>query len=156
MWTDDSDPMLPALEEWVDLDLEVILDSGACDHVMDAEDAPGYAVTESAGSRRGQVFIVGDGHKIPNEGQVKLNMETLGTEGKAVPVQTTFQVAEIKQPLMSVGKICDHGYSCVFTRDGAQVLDDKQRRVCEFKRQNGMYVGHMKLKPPEPFQRPAP
>ena len=40
--------------EWVDLEIEVALDSGCCDHVMDVEnDSPGYVVVESASSRRG-------------------------------------------------------------------------------------------------------
>jgi hypothetical protein len=153
--TDDGDPVMP-VGEWHDVDIEVTLDSGCCNHVLDAEDAPGYQVSESAGSRRGQNFIVGNGEKVPNEGQVRLNMEAPMVDGAAMPIQSTFQVAEISRPLMSVSKICDQGYTCVFTKDGAQVLGSDRKPVCEFGRSNGLYVANMKLKPPEPFRRQAP
>ena len=65
--------------EWVDIDIEVALDSGCCDHVMDVEsEAPGYEIHESAGSNRGGCFIVGNGERITNDGQAMLNLETGG------------------------------------------------------------------------------
>ena len=152
---DEGDHILP-IEEWRDVDLEITLDSGACDHVMDSEDAPGYLVSESPGSRRGHNFVVGNGHRVPNEGQMRFRMETTSADGTAMPVQSTFQVAEITRPLMSVSKICDQGYTCVFTKEGAQILDQNQRPVCQFGRAKGLYVGNMKWKSPEPFTRPAP
>ena len=93
---------------------------------------------------------------MPNEGQVSLRLESTGPDGSVMPVHSTFQVAEITRPLMSVSKICDQGFSCVFTKDGAKVLDSQQKTVCHFGRENGLYVGTMKLKKPEPFHRPAP
>ena len=45
------------VSEWVGMDLEVALDSGCCDLVMDTEMcAPGYEVHESEGSRRGAAW----------------------------------------------------------------------------------------------------
>ena len=40
----ESDEAGPVLQvgEWIDIDLEMVLDSGACEHVMDSEYAPGY------------------------------------------------------------------------------------------------------------------
>ena len=92
------------------VEVEVTLDSGACNHVMDAEDAPGYTVHPSVGSRRGQEIFVGDGHPVPNEGEVHLNLEAPVGDGSYVPIQTNFQVAEIHRPLMSVSRICDQGF----------------------------------------------
>ena len=151
---DDGEEIMP-MEAWQDRDIEMCLDSGCCNHVLDAEDAPGYLVSESPGSRRGQNFVVGNGQRVPNEGQVRLRMEASTGEGSVNPVQSIFQVAEVSRPLMSVSKICDQGYSCLFTKDSAQILDANQRKVCEFGRSNGLYVANMKLKSPEPFQRPA-
>ena len=50
----DSDEAGPVLQvgEWIDIDLEMVLGSGACEHIMDSEDAPGYAVSDLPGSRR--------------------------------------------------------------------------------------------------------
>ena len=92
---DDSDMLMP-MTEWQDRELEVILDSGACHHVLDAEDAPGYLVSESAGSRRGQNFVTADGARIPNEGQLDLFMESHVEDGRTVPVRTNFQVTAVK------------------------------------------------------------
>ena len=139
--TDDGDMVMAATDDWEDVDIEVTLDSGCCDHVMDAEDAPGHLVSESPGSRRGQNFIVGNGERVPNEGQVRLKLESTGPDGRVMPVHSTFQVAEITRPLMSVSKICDQGFSCLFTKDGAQVMDSQQKVVCHFGRANGLYVG---------------
>ena len=73
-------------------------DSGACTHVMDASvDAPGYTVHLSSGSRRGQSFIVGDGHPVPNEGEVHLNFDASVGDGSVAPIQSSFQVAEIHE-----------------------------------------------------------
>ena len=66
---------------------EVALDPGAVIHVCAPTDCPGYALTESPGSRRGQEFLMGDGGTIPNLGQKALNLldESVGRE--------TFQVS---------------------------------------------------------------
>ena len=100
--------------------------------------------------------MVGNGERVPNEGQIRLRMEAAGPDGRPMPVQSTFQVAEINRPLMSVSKICDQGFTCVFTKDGAQILDRHQKSVCQFGRSHGLYVGKMKVKQPEPFTRQAP
>ena len=55
------------VEDWKDLDIEMVLDSGCCAHILDAgHDAPGYALKELEGSRQGKDFIVGNGKRIPN------------------------------------------------------------------------------------------
>ena len=139
---------------WRDCNLEVALDSGAVAHVMDAPaEVPGYPVFESPGSRRGESFVGAGGAHIPNEGEVHMNLET--SDG-GVPLQVNFQSADICRPLMSVSKICDQGYTCTFTKDGAQVMDNAGKELCRFKRSAGLYVAEMKVKPPEPFHRQAP
>ena len=80
--TIEDDASLLPVADWVDTVIEITLDSGCCEHVMDISDAPGYSafITESSGSRRNQNFIVGNGQKVPNEGEIQLNMESLGTD----------------------------------------------------------------------------
>ena len=151
------------MAEWVDVDIEVALDSGCCDHVMDTEQcAPGYEVHESEGSRRGAAFLVGNGERIPNEGEVHLNLVATATNGSGTLVQSVFQVAEVNRPLMSVSKVCDNGFACIFTKDGAYVLEGDRlgqleglESASKFERHNGLYTAKMKLKPPEPFRRQA-
>ena len=50
------------------MQIEIALDSGAGDHVVDDLDAPGYAIEESRGSRNGSHFIGAGGEKIENKG----------------------------------------------------------------------------------------
>ena len=82
MTTDDENPECLSMD-WVDTEIEICLDSGCCEHVMDLGDAPGYSMvlTESPGSKRQQQFIVGNGARVPNEGQLLLNMESSTTTG---------------------------------------------------------------------------
>ena len=56
-------------QEWEDVEFEVALDSGSIVNVCHEDDAPGYLLQESPGSRRGQNFVVGDGGKLPNQGE---------------------------------------------------------------------------------------
>ena len=91
---------------------------------MDLGDAPGYStfLTESPGSKRQQQFIVGNGARVPNEGQLLLNMESSTTTG-VMKLQSCFQVAEVTRPLMSVSRVCDQGLECRFTESEALVID---------------------------------
>ena len=142
--------------EWQDVDVEVALDSGCCDHVMDAEaDAPGYDIQESAGSRRGGGFLVGNGERIPNQGEVQLNLERPCCKDQQKRVRLTFQAARVTRPLMSVSKICSNGFRCEFDNEKALVIDEKGHTHCKFIKRGGLYVCNMRLKAPSHFGRQA-
>ena len=134
-----------------DVPFEIVLDSGAADHVSDSVDAPGYSVEPSAGSKAGKGFIAANGARIPNQGQMALSLKT--EDGKQI--NSTFQVCKTNRPLWSVGKICDSGCRVVFSMDKAEVVHEKSgKRVCSFQRQGGLYVANLKLgRPPaaQPF-----
>ena len=74
---------------------------------LPAEHAPGYQIRDSPASRRGRNFTVGNGEKVPNEGQVCLNLEADIGEGGTQPINCVFQVADLTRPLMSVSQVCD-------------------------------------------------
>ena len=100
-------------------------------------------ITESPGSKRNQNFIVGNGSKVPNEGQVLLNLETT-VSGKPSLIKSIFQVADITRPLMSVSRMCDQGLSAVFSATDAQIKNKQNETVCTFQRRGGLYVTTMK------------
>ena len=112
-------------------------------------------VMPSTGSRVGKSSIVGNGDEIANEREVLLSMESPDGHGGRIRVQTTFLVADITRPLMSVGRICDQGLTCVFDKDGARIVNADKEVVSYFKREDNLYVT-MQLGPPEPFWRQAP
>ena len=108
------------IADWVDVELDITLDSGCCDHVMDTEQcAPGYEVFESEGSKQAAGFRVGNGERIPNEGEVHLNLSAPGTKGAFSSIGSTFQAAPVTRPLMSVSKICKNGFKCIFDENEA-------------------------------------
>ena len=143
---EDVDCMI-STTEWVDIEFEAALDSGAFDHVCHEADAPGYALEESTGSRRGQHFIVGDGNRIPNKGRKKLNLAP--NKDDDTMVQSCFQIAKVTRPLMSVGKIRDGGMDVKFDKDKALILNPQGKEICRFTRdKGGLYTCKMKLKAP--------
>ena len=63
-------------------------------------------------------------------------------------VVSIVQVAGVTRPLWSVSKICDAGYTALFTKKYAKIMDENQNTVCLFERQGGLYVAKMKLRNP--------
>ena len=145
--------ILVSSSEWVDVEFEVALDSGSTDHVCHAGDTPGYLVEASPGSKAGQGFIVGNGQRVPNEGQINLNLQTGEANGNTMA--STFQVAKVSRPLMSVGRLCDAGMDVLFRKDRADVLSADGAVILSFERQpGGLYVSKLRLKSPsQPFGR---
>ena len=145
--------------EFLESNFEVALDSGAGDHVSSGAEAPAFAVEESPGSRARQHFLGAGGHRMPNQGQMKLDLRAEnGKRGRDLKV--IFQVAKVTRPLMSVSKICDAGLAVKFTKDLALVIDAKDNEVCRFQRRGGLYVASMKMrnpsfKPEQRFTRPG-
>ena len=119
-----SPEILVSDAEWVEVEFEVALDSGATDHVCHSGDVPGYIVEASPGSKAGQGFIVGNGARVPNDGQSLLSLQAYGKNGKTV--STMFQVAAVSRPLMSVGRLCDNGMDMFFKKDRADVVVRRQ------------------------------
>ena len=128
---------------------EVVLDSGAADHVADSVDAPGYVVAPSEGSKAGKGFIAANGARIPNRGEMALSLR-IENGGR---LRSTFQVCETNRPLWSVGKICDSGHKVFFTATGAEIIHEKTGKThIKFERKNGLYVAGLKLANPS-FRR---
>ncbi len=140
--------------EFLESNFEVALDSGAGDHVSSGAEAPAFAVEESPGSRARQHFLGAGGHRMPNKGQMKLDLRAdNGKRGR--DIRAIFKVAKVIRPLMSVSKICDAGFAVKFTEDLALVVDAKDKEVCRFQRRAGLYVASMKMRNPnfKPEQR---
>ena len=75
--------------DWIDTEIEICLDSGCCEHVMDSGDAPDYSafLTESPGRKRQRTFIAGNSERVPKEGQLLYNMES-STTSNVVKLQS--------------------------------------------------------------------
>ena len=104
----------------MDIEFEVVLDSGATDHVCHSGDVPGYVIEASPGSKAGQGYVVGNGARVPNDGQSLLSLQATAKNGNSV--SKVFQVAAVSRTLMSVGRLCDNGMDILFKKDRADVL----------------------------------
>ena len=145
----DSTVLANESDDWIDIEFEVALDSGCTDHVCDPDDARGYVVEESAGSKRKQKFLVGNGERIPNQGQIRLNLQGPGVNGASNNIDSTFQAAKVSRPLMSVGRICDSGLRVEFDKNVARVISQDGKVLTVFEREaGGLYLARMRLKRP--------
>ena len=138
--------------KWEDIEFEVALDSGSVVHVCGPADYPGYLLQESPGSRRGQMFQMGDGGEIANMGQKQLHLSDTVAESDLCSV---FQIAAVTRPLMSVGKICDEGHEITFNQVSAIVRSKDGDEICRFHREptGGLYVAKLRLRNPAGFAR---
>ena len=93
---------------------------------------------------------------MPNEGQAHFNLAAEIGDGSQQMVRSTFQVADLTRPLMSVSRICAQGHKYVFEAEQASVIAHDGETICKFRKEGGLYVAAMKLKPPTPFTRQAP
>ena len=92
-----ENPEIHVMESRDYMPFDVVLDPGAADHVVDNADTPGYTIHESPGSKAGSCFIAANGERIPNKGEVRLEMKS-----GQIQITSTFQVSEISKPLWSV------------------------------------------------------
>ena len=87
-----------------------------------------YSDDESARSRAEQHFLGAGGHRMPDRGQLRLDL-TADNWRRGRDIKATFQVAKVTRPLMSVSKICDAGFSVKFAKDLVIILDAQDREV---------------------------
>ena len=126
--------------------IKVTADSGASDHVAPLTTAKHIKIEATEASRKGLCYQAANGESISNMGQ--RNIKALTNEGEMVAM--TWQVADIKRPLASVGRICDAGNTAIFTRMGGYIVPEgtvqslinqieDNGKMLQMNRENGMY-----------------
>ena len=138
-----TDPEVPRFTK-----LKVALDSGAGAHVINRRDAPGYTIQPSAMSKAGAAFLAADGGRIPNHGEVTVNMISTDSSGTAHKISSRFEAADVTRALWSVGLICDSGLDVKFTSKRALVCNKEGQELCVFTRSNGLYVAEVQVENP--------
>ena len=91
----------------------VTADSGAGDPVMPRRMVNPKLIKPSAGSRRGLHYVSATNHRIPNQGEVKMEFKT--DEGHQDSI--VFQVADVNKALMSISDRVDNQCRVVFDQD---------------------------------------
>ena len=92
-------------------------------------------------------YVAANGQKIANVGQKKVQ----GLTDEGIPLGMTWQIADVKKPLASIGRMCDAGNVAIFTRDGGYVvpknviektlatLEKKVSQSLRMEREGGVY-----------------
>ena len=119
---------------WTQMPLAVV--SGACDSVINPDDAPGHEVTESPESRRGDNFASATGEPIPNLGIMNLPMMLREMSLRSMKLC----VAPVTRPFASVKKICRAGHMVIFDDDGPYLYNKATGEVNMLREDDGNYM----------------
>ena len=119
--------------------LESMVDSGASACVASPTVGAGVPISESEGSKRGQVYYAANGAKLANKGEKRLAVVTEDWDSYLM----TYQMADVIKPLTSVSKVCDAGggqNTVTFTSTGGYIFHAESNKRTHFARENGVYV----------------
>ena len=124
-----------------------VMDSGASESVAPPSMCPEVEVTPSVGSKAGQNYISASDDLLPNLGEQLIDVVTDdGRDGRV-----RYQIAEVTRPLNSVSEICDAGgelgQQVTFGRHGGSILNLETGMVTNFKREDGIYILDMWVRP---------
>ena len=154
---DNSISNITPVDEWIEI--EVTVDSGACDTVMPASWCKGIAIVKSS-IADGEEYEVANGESIPNLGERRCLLMTLGsTTAKKI----VFQVADVHKPLLSISRCADMGFFTVFNKTGGYLEDQVTGERVPLERKENLYVMKAWVKrdpeappsPPSPFAGPV-
>ena len=120
--------------EWEEIELAV--DSGASETVINDEMLKTVRVHESDASRRGVEYEVANGVRIPNLGEKRF----VGTTVEGVSRKLTAQVCDVNKALLSVSKVVKNGSRVVFDADGSYIEDKNSGEQMHLVEKNGMFM----------------
>ena len=120
--------------------LKSVVDSGCGAPVAPPELAPFVPKQESAGSKRGQVFLSASKHEMANVGE----KECRGFSDEGRSIATTYQIIDgVERPLDSVSSTCDKGNWVAFGKNGGYIECLKTGERTFFHREDDIYVRTM-------------
>jgi len=138
--------------EWTKLSL--VVDSGACESVIDAaEQLPGYPIMETKASRSGLTYASATGEDILNLGEVRVPMMTRESTKRSMKLQA----AEVARPLASVKRICEAGHTVTFDDEGSYIIKKDTGEINYLREDSGNYMFDVWIPPSSSvptFQRP--
>ena len=132
---------------WVQIPCAV--DSGSCAHVA----PPGIfgAMVEPQKVTKGKYFAA-DGSPIDELGQLTINAVLEG----GLELQTSFDIAKITRPLLSVSQMTMNGHQVVFGRDHSYVQLNGSRHRIPLRAEGKLYMLDMWAKVPSDIAKTSP
>ena len=121
-----------------------MVDSGAAASVIPERLLDGFTVRKGEAARNDVHYMVADGAKVPNLGEVEVQVVTREkTRGTIL-----FQVADIQKPILAVSALTAQGNAVAFTETGGTIRNLKTGRVMRFRKVRGVYVLRLLVAPP--------
>ena len=121
--------------EWQEI--EITVDSGACDTVMPTSMSPHISLLQNELSKSGMEYEVANGQSLPNMGEKRCVMMT---ENSSLGKRIIFQCADVHKALLSVSRCADLGYECVLGKEGGELRDTVTGDVIPLHRRGNLYV----------------
>ena len=118
-------------------EIEITIDSGACDTVLPSRMLQHIDIVPSEDSVKGLEYEVANGETLPNVGEKHCVMMT---EDSLNAKLITFQCADIHKPLLSVSRCADLGYDCILGKTGGHLLDTETKEMIPLHRRGNLYV----------------
>ena len=123
-------------------EIEMAVDSGASETVVNEDMLTTVNIKESEGSRKGIEYKVANGESIPNLGEKQFKAWSREGVGRNI----TVQVCSVQQGLLSVKKMVGAGHRVVFDPEGSYIEDVATYERMNLKERNGMYFLSFKAK----------
>ena len=121
--------------DWIEI--EITVDSGACETVMPMSLCRGISVLTSKQQVEGVEYEVANGETIPNLGERRCLMMTSGSQQCK---KISFQIADVHKPLLSISKVADLGFDCVLGKHGGYLIDTVTGEKIPLHRRDNLYV----------------
>ena len=118
------------------MEIEVTADSGACATVMPANICRNVAIVPGQSVNEGVEYEVANGETIPNLGERRCLLMTLGS---AVPKRIVFQVADAHKPPLSITCCADMGFDCYLGKFGGHLDDTNTGERIPLQRKDNLY-----------------
>ena len=125
-------------DEWIEL--EVTVASGASISVMPIATYEGIDVIENELSRNGAEYEVANGAAIPNLGERRCEVTTVGS---LQPKRITYQVADVHKSQLSISSCADMGFDFFLGENGGQLRDRVTGELIPLERQGSLYTVRM-------------
>ena len=122
-------------DEWVEI--EITVDSGACVTVMPRTLCQGISILQNRLSLDGVEYEVANGAHIPNLGERRCEMMTVGSDKSK---RITFQVADVHKPLLSISGCADMGFDCFLGEKGGHLRDRESGETIPLERRDNLYI----------------
>ena len=125
-------------------EIELCVDSGACETVMPIKMLGHISILSSPQSRALIEYEVANGAAIPNVGERRLDAVTVNAPEALKRIH--MQVADVHKCLLSVTKCADMGYTCILKKDGGFLEDEITGEKIPIERRGKLYVLKMMVR----------